>query len=562
MIAVVFQRSLRITLTGLVLLCVASAVGWATPDSASAGLIVGHARSGSTKSVVMIRLMSAAPLTLGGKALDKDSLRVFYARRDYALAWDRGEGDPDGAGLAPKAAAVYAVLAAADTEGLEPANYHVGDIARLADASTEADRIDRDFLITDGVLRYAADVSGGRLSPGQTDERPLPAQGLDCALYMASATRLAPTELADMLRALPPSTAEYAALRDRLAELRLKMDAGGWAPLPDGPTIHPGARDPAVPFLRARLVAEERVGPAPPRPANADLYDSGLSAAVAAFQAQHGIKPDGAIGKDTRAALDVSLDARVRQVVVNMERARWTDIPITGRMVEVNLAAYSLKVYQDGQPILVMPVVVGTPENQTPIISSRITTVVLNPNWTLPPNVIKEMLPRIHADQAYLAGKGIGRFESDGRVRLVQPPGPTNPLGHYKFVMPNDQDIYLHDSPDAGKFHYTLRAYSHGCVRLGNPAELATLLLDDRVASLPASLADLTQTWETRHIPLSKPVPVSLVYRTAWLDKNGQLVLGEDGYGRDQRLWKALHKARPGQPGKKLADRAVQGHVL
>ena len=208
-----------------------------------------------------------------------------------------------------------------------------------------------------------------------------------------------------------------------------------------------------------------------------------------------------------------------------------------------------------------MPVVVGTPENPTPMISSRITTVVLNPNWTLPPNVIKEMLPRIRENAAYLESKGIARFErEDGKVRLVQPPGPTNPLGRYKFLMPNDKDIYLHDSPDAAKFHYALRAYSHGCIRLGNPAGLAALLLDDRVATMPEGGLDaLVQKGETRHIPLSSPVPISLVYRTAWLDGQGHLVMGEDSYGRDAQLWKALHKTKGGGNRKVVERTAFAG---
>jgi murein L,D-transpeptidase YcbB/YkuD len=255
------------------------------------------------------------------------------------------------------------------------------------------------------------------------------------------------------------------------------------------------------------------------------------------------------------------VEARLRQVAVNMERARWADPPGEGRRVEVNLAAYSLNVYQDGQSLLSMPVVVGTKENPTPILASRITAVVLNPNWTLPPAVIKEILPRLREDRGYLAARGIAREESDGKVRLVQPPGPTNPLGHYKFVIPNDQDIYLHDSPDSRKFHYENRAYSHGCVRLGDPAALANLLLDDQMSRFPDGLDGVIQTGDTRHIALVKPVPVSLVYRTAWLDAEGRLVLGQDGYGRDELLWTALHKPRR-SGAKRIADRLGQSNAL
>ncbi|HTJ65400.1 MAG TPA: L,D-transpeptidase family protein, partial [Alphaproteobacteria bacterium] len=390
----------------------------------------------------------------------------------------------------------------------------------------------------------------------QTDERFLDKQSMGLPEYLAAASGLAPADLRQFLDDLAPDTAEYAALKKMLAQLRLLNASGGWEALPDGPTIRPGAHDPAVPALRQRLIEEWRI-PATTvvRKGHEDLYDPLLVAAVSSFQAQHGIKPDGAIGKDTRAALDLPVEDRLHQIVVNMERARWMPvIPLAGRSVIVNLASYSLNVYQDGAPVLSMPVVVGSPENQTPMIASNITTVVLNPNWTLPPKVIKEMLPRIHEDADYLASKGIARHEmEDGKVRLVQPPGPGNPLGRYKFVMPNDQDIYLHDSPDVAKFRYALRAYSHGCIRLGNPAALAALLLDDRIAAMPDGLDALVQKGETRRISLSKPVPVALVYRTAWLDREGRLVMGQDSYGRDARMWKALQKARAS--ARKVAER-------
>jgi murein L,D-transpeptidase YcbB/YkuD len=510
-------------------------------------------------SLAMIRLEAPGELIVAGLPLDKDMLHAFYAYRNYALAWDGADG-----GLSDRAATVYATLTTAESEGLEPADYHVREIARLADASTDADRLNRDLLLTDGLVHYASDVSAGKLTSRQTDERYEDRESLGLPQYLAASANLDPHELSLFLANLAPATPQYIAVKAMLAQARRYADAGGWSALPDGGSVHPGMHDPIVPMLRQRLIAEgwlpegvKQAGVKPASRGNDDLYDQTLSGAVAAFQAEHAIKADGVIGKDTRAALDLPAQARVQQLVVNLERLRWGEVPSEGRAVEVNLASYSLKVFQDGTPVLTMPVVVGSRENPTPMIASRITTVVLNPNWTLPPNVIKEMLPRIRDDDDYLRSKGIAREESDGHVRLVQPPGPTNPLGRYKFVMPNDKDIYLHDSPDVAKFHYALRAYSHGCIRLGNPAALAALLLDDRVAKLPEGGLDaLVQTGETRHIALSKPVPVSLVYRTAWLDQNGKLVIGEDSYGRDVRLWKALHKAKTPN-NRKVAERTA-----
>jgi L,D-transpeptidase YcbB len=505
-------------------------------------------------SLAMIWLEAPGELIVAGQPLDKEMLHAFYAYRNYALAWDS-----DDAGLSDRAAVVYATLASANQEGLEPADYHLREIAGLTNASSDVDRLNRDLLLTDGLFHYASDVSAGKLTSRQTDERYDERQSLGLPQYLAASANLAPADLAQFMTHLAPATPQYLAVRAMLAKARRYADAGGWNALPDGGSVRPGARDPVAQPLRQRLIAEGWL-PANSKPAgkgNDDLYDQTLSSAVAAFQAEHAIKSDGVIGKDTRAALDLPAQARVQQLAVNLERLRWSEVPAEGRAVEVNLASYSLKVYQDGAPIMTMAVVVGSPENPTPMIASRITTVVLNPNWTLPPNVIKEMLPRIRLDDDYLRNKGIAREESDGHVRLVQPPGPTNPLGRYKFIMPNDKDIYLHDSPDVAKFRYALRAYSHGCIRLSNPAGLAALLLDDRVATLPdGGLDALVHTGETRHIALSKPVPVSLIYRTAWLDGDGRLVIGEDSYGRDQRLWKALHKAKTPN-NRKVAERTA-----
>jgi murein L,D-transpeptidase YcbB/YkuD len=539
----VCHRNVTAALYVFALMAFSAAGAVAAPDSAG--------------SIAMLRLMAPGDITIAGQVVDKDALKSFYAYRHYDLAWDTAD-----AGLGDRAAAVYDILASADAEGLEPADYHVREIAALADATTDVEHLDRDLLLTDGLIRYAADVGGGKLSSRQTDERFVDNQSLGLSEYLAAAASLDTSELSSVLTQLAPSSPQYLALKAMLIQSRRLVAAGGWSALPDGGSIHPGVHDPAVPALRVRLIAEGRVT-APVKPIRKDaedIYEPVLSKAVAQFQAEHGIKPDGVIGKDTRAALDLSAEARFQQIAVNLERLRWSEVPPSGRAVVVNLAAYSLNVYQDGAPILTMPVVVGSRENPTPMIASRITTVVLNPNWTLPPNVIKEMLPRIRGDADYLASKGIAREETDGHVRLVQPPGPTNPLGRYKFIMPNDQDIYLHDSPDAAKFRYALRAYSHGCIRLGNPAALAALLLDDRVATLPeGGLDGMVQTGQTRHIALSKPVPVSLVYRTAWLDADGHLVIGQDSYGRDTRLWKALHKVRGANVHKPLERTALAG---
>jgi len=493
------------------------------------------AQTDARASLLLARVSTAEPLSAAGQLLNKDALQAFYAGRGYGLAWDA-----DGAGLGERAVAVAAAMSSADADGLDPAEYHTAEIAALAGATTDADRIDRDLLISDGLLHYVQDISGGKLTPLQTDERIAGKPGIDAEKIVESAAARDPASLPAFFAAMPPSTPEYGALKAMLVVLRPLAAAGGWAALPDGATIHADAHDPAIPALRLRLVAEGRIAvdPIPATGAAEQLYAPDLVAAIEAFQSDHGIKPDGTIGKDTRAALDMPAEDRLRQVVVNLERARWAAPPPPGRRVVVNLASYSLAVYQDAQVILAMSVVDGTAENQTPLLETRITTVVLNPTWTLPPIVLTELAGH---RARYFARHGIKRVSDREGVRYVQPAGPQNPLGLYKFVMPNTQDIYLHDTPDQGKFRFELRNYSHGCVRLDDARGMAALLLDDKVASLPESLDDMQKSGKTHFIALSQPVPVSLVYRTAWLDPSGKLILGLDPYGRDALLWTAMH---------------------
>jgi murein L,D-transpeptidase YcbB/YkuD len=490
--------------------------------------------------LLLARISAVEPLRADGLVLDRDALQAFYVKRGYGLAWD---GDEAGA----RATAIGAVLSAADAEGLDPAQYHTAEIAALAGATADADRVDRDLLISDGLLHYLRDVSGGKLTALQTDERITVKPGIDVESSLESAATLDPASLPGFLAAIPPASPVYHALQAMLVVLRPLVAAGGWQALPDGLTIRPDTHDPAIPALRQRLVTEGRL-PADPMTsggAGDNLYAPDLVAAVEAFQTDHGIKPDGTIGKDTRAALDRPAEDRLRQVIVNLERARWEGLPPAGRSVVVNLASYALTVFQDDQVIMAMSVVDGTAENQTPLLETAITTVVLNPTWTLPPIVLKELRGR---RARYFARHGIARVSDKEGVRFVQPPGPENPLGRYKFVMPNTLDIYLHDTPDQAKFRFELRNYSHGCVRLDNAQGLAALLLDDKIASFPESLDDMQKAGNTHFIKLSRPVPVSLVYRTAWLDSSGKLLLGLDPYGRDALLWAAIHQTAMSPP--------------
>jgi murein L,D-transpeptidase YcbB/YkuD len=460
-----------------------------------------------------------------------------------------------------RVAAVVAVLRDAGTEGLDPAAYHTGALAGRETGETPEAQAARDLLVSDAVMRYATDVSVGRLPPRRkTDELELEPRQVDPV-----ALALAVAEAGDVRAALAhlgPPHPEYARLREMLARY-LKMAArGGWPVVPDGEKLRPGTSDPAIPVVRHRLAAsEELTGPVTRSP----VFDRPLVAAVKAFQARNGLSPDGVIGQATRDALNVGVQQRIEQIVVNMERWRWLPVDLGSRHVVVNIPAFDLALVEDGRVTLRMPVVVGRTERMTPVLSSQITDLVFNPFWRVPPTIAsKDILGKIRQDGSYLSGQSIhvyrrhetGPVELDpqevnwrrlggaeiAQLRLRQEPGPTNPLGRVKFQMANTLDIYLHDSPSRSLFQRPERAFSSGCVRVGDALGLATALLQDMPEWTEERRTTLLADWETHKVRLKRPVPVHLIYQTAWLDDAGVAHFREDIYERDKRLAQSLQR--------------------
>jgi murein L,D-transpeptidase YcbB/YkuD len=212
-----------------------------------------RAEGSGEPGVILTRLTAPGGLAVGDRPLDQEAMRTFYAARGYALAWNA-----EGVGLGERAAVAVAALGGCDADGLDPKDYHTVEIAALAAAETEADRLDRDLLVSDGLLRYMRDISGGRIAPARTDERVGPGRVFDADEALRQAATLDPSTLAVFLAGLPPATDEYRAMKAMLAKVRAIADAGGWQKLPDGGSIHPGDRDPAIPALRQRVGCRRR----------------------------------------------------------------------------------------------------------------------------------------------------------------------------------------------------------------------------------------------------------------------------------------------------------------
>jgi murein L,D-transpeptidase YcbB/YkuD len=302
-----------------------------------------------------------------------------------------------------------------------------------------------------------------------------------------------------------------------------------------------------------------------------DLFDEALEEAVRRFQASHGLESDGAVGRGTLAALNVTAAQRVRQIEVNLERWRWLPQKLGDRYVLVNIAAFHLYVVEGGSSILDMRVVVGRPVRRTPVFSDRMTYLVFNPYWEIPELIaVQDIVPQVRRDLSYLAQMGIKVYQGWGAkareidpatinwatewavpgpkkfpYRLRQEPGPSNALGRIKFMLPNDHDVYLHDTPARNLFRKEARTFSSGCIRIEKPLELAEYLLQNTPLAAREALEAALASDHNRIVSLPSPLPVHLLYWTSWVDTEGVTHFRQDIYGRDEPLRLALDQPPP-----------------
>ncbi len=496
---------------------------------------------------------SGAPPELpadGGPFRGAPGLPCFYDRRHYAPAW---VGDK---GLRPDADELLAALADAPADGLDSERYRLADLrqrlARVRSAPGPAlnpgDLAEIDLRLSDAWLRLAADLRNGAVNPeliyGDC-EIDIPEVDLPAALESALAAGRVRPSLAE----LAPVHAGYKALKTALAQYRALAARGGWPAVPEGPALKPGDRGERVAALRARLEASGELAPDASPSASAkeprDLYDAPLQAALAKFQERQGLDADGKMGKGTLAALNVPVERRVRQIEINLDRWRWLPHDLGERYIMVNIAGFALDVVEAGKPALSMRVVAGKPTTRTPMFSGMMKNVVLNPYWSVPPDIArKEVLPRIAREPGYAEKEG---FEVSG-TDVRQKPGAKNALGKVKFLFPNRFNVYLHDTPSRSLFSRAVRSFSHGCIRIEKPVELAEYLLKDDPAWTPQKIAAVLAKGREAWVNIPKPLPVHLVYWTAWVDGEGTLQLRDDLYGRDKPMLLILGTESPAAP--------------
>lgn len=426
-------------------------------------------------------------------------------------------------------------LAQADRHGFAPGEF--------------APRGAGDAELIEATVRYAQAVKIGRLPldafPSDWGLRPLP---FDARTGLTRA--IADDRLEAWLASLPPDYPGYETLQIGLADYRAIQAKGGWAVLPGGPDLKLGATGPAVETLRIRLALEDSETPAvaartppPAVPPSADgsvkpgdpLFDDALEEAVKRAQKRMGLEPTGVVNSATRAALNIPVERRLDQIVANMERWRWLPAHLPTERVQVNVAAGILTLFQADQPTLSMRAVTGRPGWETPLLSSSIESIVLNPPWNVPSGIAaRELLPK---GRTYLANAGF-RILPGGR--LQQRPGPGSALGLIKFDFQNPYSVYLHDTPSKGGFSRYTRLASHGCVRLEKPLALARAIMEGDPVWTPEAIDATIAGGETTRAPVARPVAVFLLYWTAYVTPDGQVNFRQDPYGWDTLLMQRI----------------------
>jgi len=491
---------------------------------------------------------------------------TFYDDRNYEVAWTR-----DGAPTASSTAFIQQFQDAA-AKGLIPDDY---DAPRWADRvqalkSNSPDAISLfDVAMTVNVMRYISDLRIGRVNPSHFNfEVPVQDKKYDLAEFVSDNVVDA-TDVPKLITGVEPDSDDYRKTEQMLAhyiDLAKQQAQTNEAPLPTvTKAVSVGGTYPGESALVTRLRLEgDLPAPGDPVPPMPTTFDATLSAAVKSYQHRHGIAEDGTLTAETIKSLNVPMNLRVAQLQDSLERWRWLPEPYLHARLMVNLPEFVLRGYDPDHKLdFTMRVVVGKVmgEHQTPVFTHMMKYLVFRPYWSVPVDIArKELVPHIEASRGYLASKNFevtnnkgtvltdytAKEVAQGAVMVREKPGPKNSLGLVKFIFPNQYDIYLHSTPAVSLFERSRRDFSHGCIRVQKPADLAAWVLEGQGDWDMSKVEEAMNTGpDNRTVSLKNPLPIVIFYLTAIVDEDGQAHFFDDIYGYDQEMQKVFSKGPP-----------------
>ncbi|MEP6391477.1 MAG: L,D-transpeptidase family protein [Halioglobus sp.] len=526
-----------------------------------AGLVTGHgtARADVSREILnitdaLIHSPAAAMISVA-QIQEPRVVDLVYQQTAHQPLWDRA-----------LAAQMLNHLRRSTEEGLNPSDYHYNELLALQAeygepwANPDLLRAQFDILLTDGVLHFARHLLEGKVDPRTLDST----WNYDRRIYeprRVSADLIAAVRagsLSELVEGLKPDTPFYHQMRDALGYYGELADTEQFFLVPDSVVLKPGLSHPNVRLLRARLKQLSYLLPNSPE---TEYFDEQLEAATRLFQKDNGIDNDGIVGRQSYQVLNMTFQARVDRLRVNMDRYRWIRQEEGREMIVVNIAGYELYYLRDGELQWETPVMVGTIDTRTPIFQAQLRYLEFNPTWNVPRSIIhRSLFGKFAANPRYVVDKGYRLYDSNGAVvdpltvnwsnyssstfpfRVVQMPGPDNAMGQVKFMFPNRHAVYLHDTPSKSLFSKTQRAFSAGCIRVQNPLDFARVLLNDPAKWSDQQIQGLVDSGDPQHVVrIQRQINVMLMYWTVSPTTSSRIQFHPDVYQLDAAALAALN---------------------
>lgn len=496
-------------------------------------------------------------------------IKNFYIQRDHELAWI------DLNHIKPQAKILIDQIRKSYEHGFDSTAYHLEEIKVLYDTLYKmpvAEKqlatlyVNLDYTFTAAYLTYASHLLSGVINPEIADSNWVNyKKEIAWDVYMQEA--LEKNNIRSSLDELIPKNPQYALLKEKLAEYRdLAEKEEKPALIPDDASVKPGDSSEVAGLVKKRLRFWGDLGDIQTDLQNDNLFDEDMEHAISKFQARHGILEDSKVGPETISMLNASIQSRIDQISLNMERLRWLPEELGEHYVWVNIPEYQVKIINDGKEKLKMKVIVGEKMNETPIFSDTMEFIVFSPTWTVPKSISREeMLPKIKEEKNYFKDKNLLLYENwspeakeidpgevnwkkidkeDFQFKIVEKPSEKNALGSVKFMFPNSEAIYLHDTPTDHLFDETERGFSHGCIRVEKPKDLAAYLLqaNDGEKWNFEKITEYMKLDTPTTVILEEKLPIHIVYHSAWVDEEKNIHFRKDIYSHDQTQEQAIDK--------------------